>query len=256
MSAALSKSAKKGSTPRNALRQRNYAITCEGIIIVFKTVVSGSLFIITGDGKQKCIELKVDAASVGQPVIAGADRPRDINVTATIRTLDVDGGPVRKEEEVEVKIEEWDEVEGEIVTSNQGAPSAATAPRAPIPAPESSTQKRVFKPSASETSKKDVDPKATKASAPLASGSLAATHSKPPTAKAAAMSPKPARTRSRGSANDGVPAAAALPPARLSPKKRGASEIDSESDDSRKRVRVEAKPLRSPRKTRASQNAV
>ncbi|KAJ7018475.1 hypothetical protein C8F04DRAFT_382609 [Mycena alexandri] len=259
MSAVLSES-KKVSTRSSGKspRQRNYAITCEGIIIVLKTMISGSLFIITGDGKQKCIELKVDAASVGQPVIAGADRARDINVTATIRTLDIDGGPVKKEEEVEVKIEEWDEVEGKIVTSNQDAPFVATAPPAATPAAESSTQKRGSKPSASVKSKKNVEPKAPKASAPSASGSSTLTRSRASTVKAipkSAMPPTPARTRSRVSANVVVPVPAAFPPARLSPKKRDASEMDSESDDSRKRVRVEEKPVRSSRKARASQNA-
>ncbi|KAJ7697951.1 hypothetical protein B0H16DRAFT_1839400 [Mycena metata] len=252
MPAALSKSSKKASTARSnnkSPRQRNYVITCEGVIIVFKTVVPGSLYIITGDGKQKCIEIKVDPASVGQPAVAGADRPRDINVTATIRTLDVGGGPVK--EEIEVKVEEWDEAEGEIVPSNETPPPAAP----PAHAAESSTQKR-SKPSVSTSAKpqKPADPKSSPSTSSSRSSpdlSLAPTIlTTPPNAYR-----PPASMRSRVAANDVVPPAAALPPTKTksSPKKRDASEMDSsESDDGRKRVRVEEKPLRSQRKTRAS----
>ncbi|KAJ7727205.1 hypothetical protein B0H16DRAFT_1697778 [Mycena metata] len=182
-------------------------------------------------------------ASVGQPAVAGTDRPRDINVRATIRTLHVDGGPVKKEEEVEVKVEEWDEVEGKIATSDQDALSVAAEPHAPTPALESSTQKRVSKLPASVIKSKDVEPKASKASASSASGSSAAPR---PTVKHTIKSAMPPTD---------VAPAAAVPPAKSSPQKRVASEMDSESDDSRKRVRVKEKPLRSQRKTRATQNA-
>jgi hypothetical protein len=51
-------------TPRRSQKQRNYAITCGGIVLVLKTQVAGSLYIITGDGKRKCIEINVDVSAV------------------------------------------------------------------------------------------------------------------------------------------------------------------------------------------------
>ncbi|KAJ7127350.1 hypothetical protein C8R43DRAFT_697236 [Mycena crocata] len=80
--------------------QRSYAVTCAGIIVILKTLVPGSLFIITGDGKRKCIEIKVDAASVGPSI-----RPGDVK--ATVRTLSVDGvaGWDVDEDDDNVKIE-------------------------------------------------------------------------------------------------------------------------------------------------------
>ncbi|KAJ7870487.1 hypothetical protein B0H14DRAFT_2725894, partial [Mycena olivaceomarginata] len=89
-------------TPRWSQKQRNYAITCGGIVLVLKTQVAGSLYIITGDGKRKCIEIKL---IVGKARRAGDKDVGNINVTATVRTLSVDGGPV-EDEETEVKVEE------------------------------------------------------------------------------------------------------------------------------------------------------
>ncbi|KAJ7806329.1 hypothetical protein B0H14DRAFT_3767951 [Mycena olivaceomarginata] len=71
----------------------------------FAGEVAGSLYIITGDGKRKCIEINVDDASVGKARRAGDKDVGNINVTATVRTLSVDGGPV-EDEETEVKVEE------------------------------------------------------------------------------------------------------------------------------------------------------
>ncbi|KAJ7102857.1 hypothetical protein C8R44DRAFT_347582 [Mycena epipterygia] len=72
-------------------RQRNYAITCCGIVIVLQTMVPGTLYIITGDGQRRCIELKIDAADAGLT-------HQTKNVHATVRTLSIDGMPAQNEE--------------------------------------------------------------------------------------------------------------------------------------------------------------
>jgi hypothetical protein len=51
-------------TPRRSQKQRNYAITCGGIVVVLKTHVAGSLYIITGNRKRKCIEIYADVSVV------------------------------------------------------------------------------------------------------------------------------------------------------------------------------------------------
>ncbi|KAK7063817.1 hypothetical protein R3P38DRAFT_2756654 [Favolaschia claudopus] len=74
-------------------RQRNYVITIGTIVIVLKTTVSGSLYIITADGKQKCLEIKVEAGNIG-PVRRADDKTTDteeLTVTATVRDVFVDG---------------------------------------------------------------------------------------------------------------------------------------------------------------------
>jgi hypothetical protein len=49
--------------PRQPQKQRNYAITCGGMVVVLKTQVAGSLYIITGVGKRKCIEINIDVSA-------------------------------------------------------------------------------------------------------------------------------------------------------------------------------------------------
>ncbi|KAJ7484981.1 hypothetical protein B0H11DRAFT_1147545 [Mycena galericulata] len=134
MPAILSKSEKSKT-------QRNYAITCNGVIVVLQTLVSGSLYIMSGNGKQKCIEIKIDAASVGQAV-----RPGD--VVATVRTLSADGVPQNDGEEDEeevVKVEVLggleDHNDTDVSSSSANAatedtyPQRIWRPRGPSPEP-------------------------------------------------------------------------------------------------------------------------
>ncbi|KAJ7116644.1 hypothetical protein C8R44DRAFT_211944 [Mycena epipterygia] len=97
MPATLSKFA---ISPGQSQRQCNYAITCCGIIIVLQTLVPGRLYIITGDGQRRCIEIKIDASNVG-PSLQTKD------VKATVQTLTVDSllAPAPNEQ-VEVTVEE------------------------------------------------------------------------------------------------------------------------------------------------------
>ncbi|KAJ7187125.1 hypothetical protein C8R46DRAFT_1274255 [Mycena filopes] len=227
--------------------QRTIAITVGGIVIVLHTTVSGSIFVITGDGKQKCIEIKVAAPGPSRPLVAGANRPFDseINVTATIRTMDAQGNTVKTEEDVDVKVEEWDDVEEKIVTSARVKSESA-------PAAELSASKQISKPSTSQKSKNDVKPKA-----PMASTPSSARSSPPPPRSSLASAPTiakfampPPPTRSDASSST-----SAMPPPKASPKKRGASELESDDPGGEpsgsKRVRVEAKlPRGSRRKTR------
>ncbi|KAJ7757416.1 hypothetical protein B0H14DRAFT_2976580 [Mycena olivaceomarginata] len=83
-------------TPHRSQKQRNYAMTCG----------RGSLSIITGDGKRKCIGINVDVRRECGGKLAELEirTSGNINVTATVRTLSVDGGPA-EDEETEVKVE-------------------------------------------------------------------------------------------------------------------------------------------------------
>ncbi|KAJ6552019.1 hypothetical protein DFH09DRAFT_1167739 [Mycena vulgaris] len=72
-------------------RQRNFAISCYGIVVLLQTLVAGSLFIITGDKDRKCIEIKI-------AVLQSTD------VSATVMTLSVDG-VLGKDEAATVKVE-------------------------------------------------------------------------------------------------------------------------------------------------------
>ncbi|KAJ6552005.1 hypothetical protein DFH09DRAFT_1319401 [Mycena vulgaris] len=64
-------------------RQRNFAISCYGIVVLLQTLVAGSLFIITGDKDRKCIEIKIASTDHGAAL-------QSIDVSATVRTLSVD----------------------------------------------------------------------------------------------------------------------------------------------------------------------
>ncbi|KAJ6542025.1 hypothetical protein DFH09DRAFT_1174483, partial [Mycena vulgaris] len=78
-------------------RQRNFAISCYGIVVLLQTLVAGSLFIITGDKDRKCIEIKIASTDHGA-VLQSTD------VSATVRTLSVDG-VLGKDEAAAVKVE-------------------------------------------------------------------------------------------------------------------------------------------------------
>ncbi|KAJ7187106.1 hypothetical protein C8R46DRAFT_1184816 [Mycena filopes] len=219
--------------------QCTIAITVGDIVIVLHTTVSGFIFVITGDGKQKCIEIKVAAPGPSRPLVAGANRPIDseINVKATIRTMDAHGNTVKTEEDVDVKVEacasltfgtKWDDVEEKIVPS--GHVKSESVPAAALSAP-----KQISQPFASKKSKNDVTPVAS-ASSPTPRSSLA-------------INPTVANFATPPTRSDASTSTSAMLPPKVSPKKRDASELEG------KRVRVEAKPARSPRKTRASRNA-
>ncbi|KAJ7843819.1 hypothetical protein B0H13DRAFT_132113 [Mycena leptocephala] len=279
-------------------RQRNYAITCGGMVIVLKTIISGSLFIITADGTRKCIEIKVDAASVGTARRPG-DENGDVNVTATVRTLSVEGVPVKNEDN-EVKLEVLEDDDERLIAYGlSGRPAAgAGVERNPAVADvaEDSTQApqgNLPKIATSAQSNHHSKP-----SSPLDSGSSSSTSpsstERVPTAKnshtamASTVEPQPKpegssaskAVRPRHDSGDPIPREIgpdpAMPPPAIpstpSPKKRAASEMDSEPAESskrsaaggsRKRVRVggekvdeekvaEERPLRSPRRNRAS----
>ncbi|KAJ7083950.1 hypothetical protein B0H15DRAFT_951705 [Mycena belliarum] len=75
--------------------QRNYLITCAGlgIVLLLKTVVSGSLFVATGDREGKCVEIKIDASNAGTQL-----RSRDVK--ATVRDLSAAGLPIAGTEQM------------------------------------------------------------------------------------------------------------------------------------------------------------
>ncbi|KAJ7328908.1 hypothetical protein DFH08DRAFT_883520 [Mycena albidolilacea] len=242
-------------TPRQSQKQRNYAITCGGIVVVLKTQVAGSLYIITGDGKRKCIEINIDDASVGKARRAGDKGTGNINVTATVRTLYVDGGPV-EDEETEVKVEELQDDEETLdALSGLQRTSAATTPT-----PETHTAENTTQLSATNTpivasvlpvtqTKRRIEP--TSPSTPAAS--------QPSTSHTSSSSTVAAATQTRSMRRD-TKAGAAMPPtapASPSPKKRSATEMESSdavqgpsalvNGGSKKRVKVaEEKPPRSP----------
>ncbi|KAJ7801604.1 hypothetical protein B0H14DRAFT_2895074 [Mycena olivaceomarginata] len=238
--------------PRQPQKQRNYAITCGGIVVVLKTQVAGSLYIITGDGKRKCIEINIDDASVGKARRAGDKDVGNINVTATVRTLSVDGSPV-EDEETEVKVEELqdDEETPDALSGLQRTP-VATNPTPETRAAENTTQSPAThtpKLSASTQTKRRIEP-TSPPSTPAAS--------QPSTSKMSSSPTVVAATHMRSMRRD-TKAGAAMPPTMAgspSPKKRGASEMESSdavqgsstpvNGGSKKRVKVAEKPLRSP----------
>ncbi|KAF7333536.1 hypothetical protein MVEN_02369900 [Mycena venus] len=263
-SGSKSNSKKAATQPSQPQRQRNYAITVGAIVIVLKTLVPGSLYIITGDGKRKCIEIKIDAANVGPPRRTEDEDVKDINVTATVRTLSVDGGPV-KDEETEVKVEELEANEEKPVAEKLSAPKPIAALAAPATTPQTSTKSRytnglkitpsgLFKRRTEPTSPPPTFTPSSRSSTQKASTSAL------PHREAESST---ARKRRCGTNDNNTPRN--TDPAPPSPtKKRHASEMDSSdpSNDaiggSPKRVRVHVaaekpQPQRSPRRGRSSQ---
>ncbi|KAJ7806343.1 hypothetical protein B0H14DRAFT_3484157 [Mycena olivaceomarginata] len=217
--------------------------------------VAGSLYIITGDGKRKCIEINIDDASaMGKARRAGDKDVGNINVTATVRTLSVDGGPV-EDEETEIKVEELQN-DGETL---EALSSLQRTPVATNPTPETYAPKiprnrlrqipQVQLPASTQT-KRRIEP-TSPPSIPAAS--------QPSTSKMSSSSTVAAAPQTRSMRRD-TKAGTVMPPtapASPSPKKRGASEMESSdtvqgssasvNGGSKKRVKVaEEKPPRSP----------
>ncbi|KAJ7835635.1 hypothetical protein B0H14DRAFT_2795446 [Mycena olivaceomarginata] len=239
--------------PRQPQKQRNCAITCGGIVVVLKTQVAGSLYIITGDGKRKCIEINIDDASVGKARRAGDKDVGNINVTATVRTLSVDGSPV-EDEETEVKVEELqdDEETPDALSGLQRTPVATN------PTPETHAAENTTQSPATNTPKLPASTQTKRRIEPTSPPSIPAA-SQPSTSKTSSSSTVAAAPQTRSMRRD-TKAGAGMPPtapASPSPKKRGASEMESSdaiqgssasvNGRSKKRVKVaEEKPPRSP----------
>ncbi|KAJ7666582.1 hypothetical protein DFH06DRAFT_1184211 [Mycena polygramma] len=119
--------------PKPQAVQRNYAITVGDTFIVLKTVVPGTLYIITADDQRKCIEIKVEPIS-GKAHRRSQTEIGDLNVTATVRTLTEDGTPIKQEKiepgtELQIGLGEWDEDEKKFIPDEAtNAVSASAAP--------------------------------------------------------------------------------------------------------------------------------
>ncbi|KAJ7667413.1 hypothetical protein B0H17DRAFT_1210214 [Mycena rosella] len=101
--------------PKPKQQQRNYAITCAGIVVVLQTLVPGSLFILSAGRERKCVEIRIDPANVGKGL-------QSMDVKATIRTMAVDGLPERQEEAA-VTVEELEDSEFEASQTQDGLAS-------------------------------------------------------------------------------------------------------------------------------------
>ncbi|KAJ7824171.1 hypothetical protein B0H14DRAFT_2824479 [Mycena olivaceomarginata] len=232
--------------PRQPQKQRNYAITCGGIVVVLKTQVAGSLYIITGDGKRKCIEINIDDASVGKARRAGDKDVGNINVTATVRN------PIYEETEVKVEELQDDEETPDALSGLQRTPVATN------PTPETHAAENTTQSPATNTPKLPASTQTKRRIEPTSPPSIPAA-SQPSTSKTSSSSTVAAAPQTRSMRRD-TKAGAGMPPtapASPSPKKRGASEMESSdaiqgssasvNGRSKKRVKVaEEKPPRSP----------
>ncbi|KAJ6489233.1 hypothetical protein C8R47DRAFT_478502 [Mycena vitilis] len=267
---------RKGQPKPQAI-QRNYAISVGGTFIVLKTVVPGTLYIITADDKRKCIEIKVEPIS-GKAHRRSQAQIGDLNVTATVRTLTEDGKPIKQEKiepgtELQIGFGEWDEDEKKFIP-DEPATNAVFASAAPAfdwseeetkftpddrpPSPASEDAPRSPQGTVSTQPGARTAAPASRASSPsLASGSHPARGLAPPASSSFAPRNIPRSLASLSTPSTRIPYRASpeptmqppLVPTTHSPKKRGASEMDPEPVEagspgaigSRKRVRAAEK---------------